>query len=167
VALLRRRKPNIKQLVKEAPVIPDTLDALEVVNRLKESEVHFGLVYDEYGHFEGIVTTADILEAIVGVFRHDASEPEPDIVERADGSLLVSGGTPIDILMARVGLPVPRTRDYQTVAGFVLDRMGHIPKPGESFDERGFHYEVVDLDGRRIDKVIVKRTAPLTRRAAL
>lgn len=166
-ALLRRRKPNIKQLVKEAPVIPDTLDALDVVNRLKESEVHFGLVYDEYGHFEGIVTTADILEAIVGVFRHDASELELDIVERADGSLLVSGGTPIDILMARVGLPVPRTRDYQTVAGFVLDRMGHLPKPGESFDERGFHYEVVDLDGRRIDKVIIKRTAPLTRRAAL
>jgi magnesium and cobalt exporter, CNNM family len=167
VALLRRRKPNIKQLVKDAPVIPDTLDALEVVSRLKESEVHFGLVYDEYGHFEGIVTTADILEAIVGVFRHDASEPEPDIVERADGSLLVSGGTAIDILTERVGLPVPRTRDYQTVAGFVLDRMGHIPKPGESFAERGFHYEVVDLDGRRIDKVIIKRIVPLTRRAAL
>jgi putative hemolysin len=165
-ALLGRRKPNIKQLVKEAPVIPDTLDALDVVSRLKESDVHFGLVYDEYGHFEGIVTTADILEAIVGVFRHDDTEIDPDIVERDDGSLLVSGGTPIDLLAGRLGMPIPQTHDYQTVAGFVLDRLGRIPAAGESFNERGFRFEVVDLDGRRIDRVIVNRTAPTTHRAA-
>jgi putative hemolysin len=165
-ALLRRRSPNIKQLVKQAPIVPDTLEALDVVNRLKESDVHFGLVYDEYGHFEGIVTTADILEAIVGVFRHDDSEIDPDIIERDDGSLLVSGGTPIDLLAARLGLAMPNTHDYQTVAGFVLDRMGRIPTAGESFDERGFHFEVVDLDGRRIDKLIVSQKPPTTRRAA-
>ncbi|MBI2717407.1 MAG: HlyC/CorC family transporter [Rhizobiales bacterium] len=166
-ALLRRRSPNIKQLVRNGPVIPDTLDALDVVNKLKESEVHFGLVYDEYGHFEGIVTTADILEAIVGVFRHDGREPELDIVERADGSLLVSGGTPIDRLSDRLGMALPPTRDYQTVAGFVLDRLGRIPAAGESFKEGGIHFEVVDLDGRRIDRVIVSRTAPATRRATI
>ena len=165
-ALLRRRAPNIKKLVKQAPAIPETLDALDVVNRLKESEVHFGLVYDEYGRFEGIVTTADILEAIVGVFRHDSSEPEPDIVERSDGSLLVSGGTPIDKLSDRLGMSVPPTREYQTVAGFVLDRLARIPASGDSFTEHGFHFEVVDLDGRRIDKVIVSRTKPSMRRAA-
>jgi putative hemolysin len=165
-ALLRRRAPNIKRLVKQAPVIPETLDALDVVNRLKESEVHFGLVYDEYGHFEGIVTTADILEAIVGVFRHDSSEPEHDIVERSDGSLLVSGNTPIDQLSDRLGMSVPPTREYQTVAGFVLDRMGRFPAAGDSFNEHGFHFEVVDLDGRRIDKIIVNRIAPAKRRAA-
>ena len=166
-ALLMRRKPNIKKLLKKAPIIPETLDALDVVNRLKEFEVHFGLVYDEYGHFEGIVTTADILEAIVGVFRHDSSEPEPNIYERSDGSILVSGGTPIDELSDRIGMSVPPTRAYQTVAGFVLDRMGHFPATGESFNEFGFHFEVVDLDGRRIDKVIVTRTAPARRRVAL
>ena len=89
-----------------------------MVDRLKGSEVHFGLVYDEHGHFEGIVTTMDILEAIVGVFKHDASEVEPDIVERDDGSLLVSGGTPIDVVMQRLDMPVPGQRDYQTMAGF-------------------------------------------------
>ncbi len=165
-ALLKRRAPNIKQLVKEGPVIPDTLDALDVVNRLKESDVHFGLVYDEYGHFEGIVTTADILEAIVGVFRHDDSEADPDIVERDDGSLLVSGGTPIDVLASRLGMPIPETSDYHTVAGFVLDRLGRLPAPGESFVERGFHFEVVDLDGRRIDRLIVTQKALTTHRAA-
>jgi putative hemolysin len=166
-ALLRRRAPNIKRLVKQAPVIPETLDALDVVNRLKESEVHFGIVYDEYGHFEGIVTTADILEAIVGVFRHDSSEPEHDIVERSDGSLLVSGGTPIDQLSDHLGMSVPPTREYQTVAGFVLDRMGRFPAAGDFFNERGFHFEVVDLDGRRIDKIIVSRIAPPKRRSAI
>jgi putative hemolysin len=166
-ALLRRRAPNIKRLVKQPPSIPETLDALEVVNRLKESEVHFGLVYDEYGHFEGIVTTADILEAIVGVFRHDSSEPEPDIVERKDGSLLVSGGTPIDTLADRLAVHLPPTRNYQTVAGYVLDRLGRFPAIGESFEEHGFQYEIVDLDGRRIDKILVSRVTPSTRRATI
>jgi putative hemolysin len=166
-ALLRRRAPNIKKLVRQAPAIPETLDALDVVNRLKESDVHFGLVYDEYGRLEGIVTTADILEAIVGVFRHDASEPEPNIYKRSDGSLLVSGGTPIDELSDRIGMSIPPTREYQTVAGFVLDRLGRIPKSGDSFREREFHFEVVDLDGRRIDKVIVTRTIHPKRRTVL
>ncbi len=166
-ALLRRRAPSIKKLVKQAPAIPETLDALEVVNLLKESDVHFGLVYDEYGHFEGVVTTTDILEAIVGVFRHDDSEPEPDMVERADGSLLVSGSTPIDRLSDRLGMSIPPTREYQTVAGFALDRLGRIPKTGDSFKEREFHFEIVDLDGRRIDKLIVTRTMPTKRRVAL
>jgi putative hemolysin len=166
-ALLRRRAPNIRKLVKQAPAIPETLDALDVVNLLKESDVHFGLVYDEYGHFEGVVTTTDILEAIVGVFRHDDSEPEPDIHERADGSLLVSGGTPIDQLSDRLGMSIPPTREYQTVAGFALDRLGRIPKPGDFFTEREFHFEIVDLDGRRIDKLIVTRAMPTKRRVAL
>ncbi|HQY74377.1 MAG TPA: hemolysin family protein [Aestuariivirga sp.] len=166
-ALLRRRAPQMRKLVKQAPALPETLDALDVVNRLKESDVHFGLVYDEYGKFEGVVTTTDILEAIVGVFRHDESEPEPDIHERDDGSLLVSGGTPIDLLSDRLGMSIPPTRDYQTVAGFALDRLGRIPRPGDSFTEREYHFEIVDLDGRRIDKLIVTRTMPTKRRVAL
>ena len=166
-ALLRRRAPNIRKLVKQAPAIPETLDALVVVNLLKESDVHFGLVYDEYGKLEGVVTPTDILEAIVGVFRHDDSEPEPDIVERDDGSLLVSGGTPIDRLSDRLGMSIPPTREYQTVAGFALDRLGRIPKAGDLFKEREFHFEIVDLDGRRIDKLIVTRTIPTKRRVAL
>lgn len=163
-ALLRRRAPNIKKLVKQGPAVPETMDALDVVGRLKESDVHFALVYDEYGQLEGIVTTADILEAIVGVFRHDNSEPEPNIYERSDGSLLVSGSTPIDLLSDRLSISIPPTRGYQTVAGFVLDRLGRIPKVGDYFKEREFLFEVVDLDGRRIDKVIVTRTMYTKRR---
>ncbi|MBC8038030.1 MAG: DNA-binding protein, partial [Rhizobiales bacterium] len=100
------------------------------------------------------------------VFRHDDTEIDPDIVERDDGSLLVSGGTPIDLLTERLGIRMPPTRDYHTVAGFVLDRMGRIPAAGESFNMSGYNFEVVDLDGRRIDRVIVTRKAPVTHRAA-
>ena len=71
VAMLKKKTPHLKQLIKEAPTIPDTLDSLDIVARLKESNVHFGLVYDEHGHFEGIVTASDILEAIVGSFKEE------------------------------------------------------------------------------------------------
>ncbi|MGA7267832.1 MAG: transporter associated domain-containing protein, partial [Aestuariivirga sp.] len=157
----------VKQLVKQAPVIPDTVDALDVVGRLKESEVHFGLVYDEYGHFEGIVTTADILEAIAGAFREERQAEEPEMTERSDGSLLIAGWTPIDHAMQRLGLPAPERRDYQTMAGFVLDHLGHLPVLGEAVEHRGYRFEVVDLDGRRIDMVMVQKITPQTRRPVI
>lgn len=166
VAALGRREIRIASLVREAPAVQDTLDALDAVGRLRNADIDMGLVYDEYGHFEGIVTTADILEAIVGAFRHAGEAPEPDIVERRDGSLLVSGKAPVDLMSERLGLRLPRRRGYQTVAGFVLDRLGRLPEVGERFEERGFNFEIVDLDGRRIDRVIVKKKRPPARRAA-
>jgi len=164
--LLRRRALNLRSLVREAQIIPDNLDALDVVMRLKESEVHFGLVYDEYGHFDGIVTAADILEAIAGAFRQEGTPEDPDIIERDDGSLLVSGSTSIEALSAKLGIKVPERRSYQTVAGFVLEKMGRIPLAGEAFEAQGYRFEVVDLDGHRIDRLIVSRPAQRRRRAA-
>lgn len=165
VAMLKKKPPLLKQLVKDAPTIPDNLDALEIVARLKESNVHFGLVYDEYGHFEGIVTAADILEAIVGSFKEEKRPNEPEIVERDDGSLLVVGWSPIDSLLQRLGLHLEGKRDYQTVAGLVLDKLGRLPEIGDSFVVRDYRFEVLDLDGRRIDKVLVSRQTPTTRRS--
>ena len=163
--LLRNRKFQLSRAIKQAPTILDTMDALDAMSRLKESEVHFGLVYDEYGHFEGIVTTADILEAIVGAFRQERQELDPEIVEREDGSLLVAGWTDVDILADRLNLRLPEKRSYNTVAGLMLEYFGHLPKTGESV-ERGKHrFEVVDLDGRRIDKVLVQGIPSGTRRS--
>ncbi len=163
--LLQGRKLNLRKLVKQAPFILDTMDALDVVARLKESEVHFGLVCDEYGHFEGVVTSADILEAIVGVFREERDEEEPEIVERDDGSLLVAGWANIDNLVDRLSLRLPEKRSYHTVAGFVLDCFGRLPTVGEATERLGYRFEVMDLDGRRIDKVLVSRLAHGTHRA--
>jgi putative hemolysin len=165
VAMLKKKVPPLKQLIKDAPTIPDNLDSLEIVARLKESNVHFGLVYDEYGHFEGIVTAADILEAIVGSFKEEKRPIELAISERDDGSLLVAGWSPVDSLLQRINVNLEGRRDYQTVAGLVLDKMGRLPAVGESFVIRDYRFEVVDLDGRRIDKVLVSRQSPSTRRS--
>lgn len=164
-AAVRRKIKSIRPLVKKAPVIPESFDALDIVNILKKSEVHFGLVYDEYGHFEGIVTTADILEAIVGTFREERREPEPEFVERADGSWFIAGWAPIESLQEKLRLHFASKPDFQTVAGYVLNNLGHLPEVGEIFEDRGFRFEVVDLDGKRIDKILATRMAPSTHRA--
>lgn len=154
----RRETLSIKALVHEVPVVSDRAEALDVLEILQKSEHHFVLVYDEYGHFEGILTTGDVLEAITGSVA--ASEPdEPAIVERADGSLLVAGWMPVDEFCDRLGLPREMAGEYDTVAGLVLHQLGHIPDLGATFNAEGYCFEVIDLDGRRIDKVLVARLA--------
>ena len=114
------------------------------------------LIHDEYGHFEGIVTPADLLAAIAGEFASDVDPDEaPDVVERDDGSLLVAGAMAADSLAERLGIELPEDRDYATVAGLALAAFRHLPGEGESFEEQGWRFEVVDLDGRRIDKLLV------------
>jgi putative hemolysin len=164
-AALRRKVGSLKRLVKSAPVIPEGLDALDVVNVLKRSDVHMGLVHDEYGNFEGIVTAADILQAIVGGFREEKRDEEPQVAERDDGSLLIAGWAPVETLQQRLKLVIPDTPDFNTVAGYVLARMGRLPHVGDSFEDRGYSFEVVDLDGKRIDKVLVAKLQPPSRRA--
>jgi putative hemolysin len=156
-AYLKRRKVDARRFVRTAPVIADRMDALEVIEKLKNSDVHMGLVHDEYGHFEGVVTSADVLEAIAGVFRTEAGEPEPNAVQRDDGSWLLSGTMPVEELTDITAIALPQRRDFHTLAGFVLEQLGHIPELGESFDQGDWRFEIVDLDGRRIDKVLARR----------
>ncbi len=163
-AFTRGEQPDLRAHVRQAPVIPDTLDALDVVGMLKKSSVHIGLVHDEYGHFQGVVTSADILEAIVGAFRTEEMVAEP-AVRRPDGSYLISGSMNAEDLMELLRLPPATDRQYHTAAGFVLAGFGHLPKVGESFDAHGWRFEVVDLDGRRIDKILASRVAAGRRRA--
>jgi putative hemolysin len=165
-AYLRGEQPDLRAQVRPAPVIPDTADALDVVQAIKTSAVHMALIHDEYGHFEGVVTNADILEAIVGAFRTDEGLIE-NAVQRADGSWLISGGMPADEMADLLAIPIPQSRSYQTAAGFALAEVGHLPQVGESFDASGWRFEIVDLDGRRIDKILAKRISAGRRWGAL
>ena len=166
-AYMRGERPDLRAHVRPAPTIPDTADALDVVGIIKRSPVHMALIHDEYGHFEGVVTNADILEAIVGGFRTDEGPPEPDAVLRKDGSWLISGSMPVDEMAERLSIPVPQERAYHTTAGFILNRFGHLPDVGESVDVLGWRFEVVDLDGRRIDKILARHIGSRRRRAAV
>jgi putative hemolysin len=147
---------DLRAVLREAPVVRDGQGALDVIENLRRSPAHMVLVYDEYGHFEGIITPMDVLQAITGDFLEDG-EAEPKVVTRQDGSLLVAGWMPVDEFADVLGLRLETDRDYQTVAGMVLDRMGRLPQVGESLEEGGWRIEVVDLDGRRIDKLLVMR----------
>jgi putative hemolysin len=161
-ACLKGEPVEPRNFIRQAPVIPDTMDALDVLAALKASSVHMGLVHDEYGAFEGIVTASDILESIVGEFRTDEGPAEPDFVRRPDGSYLISGTMPVDELIDLLGLKLPDNRTYHTAAGLVLVELGRLPEAGESVDVSGWRFEVVDLDGRRIDKILATRL-PLRR----
>ena len=166
-AYLRGERPDIRAQLQPAPNVPDTADALDVLDVIKQSPVHMALVHDEYGQFEGVVTNADLLEAIAGAFRTDEGPVEPDAVRRGDGSWLISGSMPADEMADRLSIVLPADRGYHTAAGFVLTQFGHLPAVGESFDSQGWRFEVVDLDGRRIDKILAGRIAAARRRAAL
>jgi putative hemolysin len=151
------REPDLRKLVRPAPVIPEFLDARDVVAVLRDSTVHMGLVHDEYGVFQGVVTSADILEAIVGGFHTDEGPPEQAAVKRDDGSYLISGWMPAVEFASLLQIVLPASRSYQTVAGFLLSDFGRIPDVGDRIELEGWRFEVLDLDGRRIDKVLAAK----------
>src|SRR3546814_10139067 len=123
-------------MMRAAPVIPDQADAMDALGGLRQAEVPMALVHDEYGHFEGVVTPAYLLIAIAGEFVSDADpEDAPSLVERDDGSLLVSGNMAADTLADRIDITLPEDRDYATVAGFALAVFRHLPVEGESRSE--------------------------------
>ncbi len=155
--LIRGEPVDLRRFIRKAPVVPDTMDALEVLNVLREADVPVALVHDEYGHFEGMVTPADLLDAIAGAFKSDEGAGEPEAVRREDGSWLLAGWMPADEMAERLGIDLPETRGYDTVAGFVIHAMGQLPATGDHVHTLGWRFEVVDLDGRRIDKVLAMR----------
>lgn len=157
-AMLAGRPLALRELMRKAPVVPDQMDAMNALEVLRGADVPMALVHDEYGHFEGIVTPADLLAAIAGTFASDWSEEsDPPLFEREDGSWLVSGALPADALADRLGFDLEEDRDYATVAGLVLAILKRLPDVGDRFVYKGWRFEVVDMDGRKIDKLLVSR----------
>lgn len=149
---------NLAKLMRKAEIVPDQLDAMDALEILRLAEVPMLLVHDEYGHFEGIVTPNDLLSAIAGEFASDQEQGSaPSIVTLDDGSMLVSGAMSADGLAEALGISLPEDRDYATAAGHALHTLRRLPKEGESFTDQGWHYEVVDMDGRKIDKLRVHK----------
>lgn len=155
-ALSQGRSLNVAEMMRDVPVVSDRADALDVIEILRASPNHLALVYDEYGSFEGIITTGDILEAITGTFREAVAE-EPALVQRDDGSFLVSGWMPADEFCDRFSIPREEAGDYETVAGLVIHHLLRMPALGDKVSLQGWRIEVIDLDDRRIDKLLVAR----------
>ena len=159
---------DLNRIARAAPVIPDLMDAMDALAVLRSADVPLALVHDEYGHLDGIVTPGSIIAALAGAFASDLEhDDDPPFVEREDGSWLVSGAASADMLTDRLGLTLPIDRDFSTVAGFALSVLKHIPDTGELFAHDGWSFEVVDMDGRKIDKLIVSRPRRKRRNEAL
>jgi len=141
-------------------IVHESTRILRLLELFRESKMHFAAIVDEHGSIEGIVTPSDILTAIAGELPEAANEETAEAVARDDSSWLVDGSMSIDDVERLLGAGSMRTGDdYTTLAGFVLAQLGHLPTTGESFRWRGHRFEVVDLDGRRIDKLLVQRLA--------
>ncbi len=157
-AQIEGRPLDLKAMMRKAEIVPDQLDAMDALEILRRSEVPMLLVHDEYGHFEGIVTPNDLLAAIAGEFASDQEQGSAaDIIALEDGSLLLDGGMSADAMAQALDIELPEDRDYATAAGHVLHILRHLPEEGESFTDSGWRFEVVDMDGRKIDKLRVRR----------
>jgi len=150
---------DLKAVLQEPVYVPENTSTLKVLEIFKQTGTQAALVVQEYGDIEGLITLNDILEAIVGDISSRDDFEHPQAVEREDGSWLLDGMLPVDelkdILHIR-DLPEEARGAYNTLAGFVLLNLGHIPKAGEHFEWGRFRFEVVDMDGRRVDKVLVQ-----------
>lgn len=167
-ALVRGEPAQLDALMKKPAIVPDQLDAMDALRQIQQAEVALALVHDEYGHLEGIVTPADLLDAIAGTFvAHGDDGDTPMLIEREDGSLLISGALPADAMADRLGIALDDDRDYATVAGFALSVLKKLPHEGEHFAAQGWHFEVIDMDGRKIDKVLAQRVKAVAPAEAL
>ena len=154
-AAIEGRQLDLRELMRPAPIVPDQLDAMDTLNVLREAEVPMAFVHDEYGHFEGLVTPSDLLTALAGEFASNQDlDTDPPVVERDDGSWWVSGSASADVLVDQLCVKLPDDRDFATVAGFALSVLRHIPEVGERFSFAGWQFEIVDMDGRKIDKLL-------------
>lgn len=153
-------KLDLRAILRPAVFVPETTPALVVVERFKETHSKMAVVIDEYGGVEGLITVDDILTALVGDIPESGERQEPAAFQREDGSWLIDGMYSINDfqeLLALRTLPTATEGYYQTVGGFVMAGLGHVPKPGDHFEWDGIRIEVVDMDGRRVDKVLVIR----------
>jgi putative hemolysin len=154
------RTPDPARLARTPPAVHEGADVLAALAALRTTDLDMVLVVDEYGTCEGLVTSADGLGAIAGELPTPGAAAEPDAVRRPDGSWLLDGAKGIDAAAELLGLELPAERDYHTVAGLVLDRLRRLPRAGDACEALGWRFEVVDMDGRRIDKVLASPLRP-------
>ncbi|MBP7774242.1 HlyC/CorC family transporter [Candidatus Woesebacteria bacterium] len=158
VNFLVEEKIDLKKLMQKPLFIPESMDSLKVLDLFQKTGVHMALVADEYGNTRGLISLTDLLEEIVGDIPTINEFDEEEIVKRDDGSFLVDGLVAIDELaeyFQMKKLPGQKTGLYHTVGGLATNMIGSIPKTGDSFEAAGYKFEVLDMDGNRVDKILL------------
>jgi putative hemolysin len=158
-AMLLNRPFDIQAAMRAPKVVPDGVGALAAMDTLRASSVHLLIVVDEFGSLEGIVTTSDLTRAVLGALPGE-HEDSPQPHQREDGSWLLDGAMSLDEFRDMLHIEVPEERDYTTLAGLFLALYKRIPQPGDTLEHDGWRLEVMDMDGRRIDKILALKIAP-------
>jgi putative hemolysin len=157
--LVERGKVNIQEIIEKPMVVPGTIGATDLLERFRENKQHLALIVDEYGSLDGLVTINDIVQAVMGDLPSADQEEEPLVVEREDGTFLLDGRLPFadfQDLLSLSELDEETKGNFQTLAGFVLSYLGRFPAVGEKFEWSNHIFEIVDMDGHRVDRVLVK-----------
>jgi putative hemolysin len=149
---------DLRAAVRQPLVFPETTSALQILHDFQSRKAELGIVVDVYGGHEGIVTVADLAMRVLGV-----DEDEQALVRREDGSWLVDAMMNFADFAEKIGLRVDDETEHDTVAGFVLARLGRLPRVADRFEANGYRFEIVDMDGRRVDKLLVTSTKPVER----
>ncbi|MFK3966166.1 hemolysin family protein [Ensifer adhaerens] len=151
---------DVRRYIKEIHTLPETASCLKALEAFKSSSINMAMIVDEYGSTEGIITIADILEAIVGVLPSNYDDIEHALIrQREDGSYLVDGRTPIDEIHLTIGIEgIDADGNFETIAGFLVQQLRKTPEEGDVAIAHGYRFEVVDMDARRIDKILVSRS---------
>lgn len=151
---------DLRAVMQPAIFVPEGMGTLELLEKFEMERIHIALVTDEYGTLQGLATVNDIVEAIVGEVSLTEETPEEEMVQRDDGSWLVDGRVPTHEFKEKFEIKaLPDVEDgyYQSVGGFVMAMLGRIPRAGDAFDWNEWHIEVMDMDGRRVDKILMTR----------
>lgn len=150
---------SLRSLVKDIPAIPETSSCLKALETFKSTPMHIAIIVDEYGSTEGILTPSDLLEAIVGILPSNYDEHESALIrQREDGSYLIDGRTPIHEVELALELDAIETEGhFETIAGYLVQELRKSPEEGDMLERFGYRFEVIDMDGRRIDKILLTR----------
>ena len=156
---------SLRLLARTPLYVPEKLPVLRVLDLFRETRNHVAIVVDEDGAVEGLVTPRDLFEALVGELPTGDKETEPWVVERSDGSYSLDAGLDIEEVKLLLGIDTLEGEkdSYQTIAGYVIERLRRLPKIGESVESNGWRFEIIDMDGRRIDRIIVSRPGGVSR----
>lgn len=153
-------KLNLEKIMHKPIFVPESMNALKVLEIFKRSGIHLALAVDEYGNIVGLLSITDILESIIGDIPTIDEYEENAITDRKDGTWLIDGLVPIDEFKEHFKirkLPREESGIFQTVGGFVMNQIGHIPETGNTYENNGFRFEVIDMDGNRVDKILIRK----------
>jgi putative hemolysin len=158
-ALSTSKKVNLSDLISQPIIVPEIADAQKVLDKLKNEQGNICFVVNEYGGFEGIITLHDIMENLIGQIPDENEAYEPDVFIREDKSVLVNGDAPVETLVEIIeNFTIDFDKiEYTTIAGFIIDQIGKIPQVGDKFDFLGYNFEIIDIDGNRVDKVLISK----------